>query len=219
MLVHSFIPSPSHFPQPRTPVYFSILVPRCPPIVAQQRPTCHGRNRRKRKRPPSLSPVLKRLVGRAFWTVLSSKSVLPAPLDLIVGEFVGGGDDGRGGNLGSWGGSGRWWRWDGRGWRKGLGFWLVVIATGLSVLIVKEMEINPPPQLGVLMMVGLGVGMARDYYSWFLGFGVVLLVLWCLGLNKEAMKKSCAGIGKFLSGANQGRGSRRRHRKIVVFRR
>lgn len=135
-----------------------------------------------------------------------------------------GGDDGNGGKSGSWGGSGSGWRWSDGSWRRrglnrGLGFWLVVILIGLSLVIVKEIEING--KLGVLigLWLGLGIGMMgyiekliKDY--WVLGFCCFGVLLLGLGLNKELRSSA----GKFVSGANKWRGGRRNRRRFLGFR-
>lgn len=137
---------------------------------------------------------------------------------------MGGGDDGNGGKSGSWGGSGSGWRWsDGwgrRGLKRGLGFWLVVILIGLSLVIVKEVEINR--QLGVLMGLGLGLGIGMMGYIeelikeyWVLGFCCFGVLLLGLGLNKELRSSA----GKFVSGASKWRGGgrRRNRRRFLGF--
>ncbi|KAL3728265.1 hypothetical protein ACJRO7_032936 [Eucalyptus globulus] len=108
----------------------------------------------RKKKQRSGSQRFTRFVLKLIPIVASHLAASPHPLLRIAEELGGGGGDGSGGGSGFRGGSG-WWGWfDGRrrgGGRK-LGFWAILVACGLSLMLVGEME-----SLAVCRILGLGL--------------------------------------------------------------
>ncbi|OWM85375.1 uncharacterized protein LOC116209986 [Punica granatum] len=147
----------------------------------------------KRKRRNGSQRLVK-FVLESIPVVASSLKILPQPLDVIVGELIGGGD----GNRGGWGfrrsfGSDGWFDgWRRRGTTRKLGFWWVIPVFGLGLVLGREVGSDL-----ILMYCVLGLGLfsfalvelrsrkaIRDGILGLCCFGILAI----FGLRAEAMK-------------------------------
>ncbi|XP_056168684.1 uncharacterized protein LOC115686013 [Syzygium oleosum] len=134
---------------------------------------------RKKKKNRSGSRRFARLVLNLIPIIASNLKAPPRQLQLIA-EELGGGDGSGGGPGWFWGGGSGWGWFD--GWRRGggrrkFGFWAILVACGLSLLLVGETE-----SLAVCRILGLGL------------FGLALIGGWSKKKGTAVVKNGVLGI-------------------------
>ncbi|XP_030534690.1 uncharacterized protein LOC115743848 [Rhodamnia argentea] len=170
-LSHHVIKSKTFFPSNNLPI-----IPSEGSILRRKRFSSRSVFSRKTKKKGSGSQRLARLVLKLVPIIASNLNASPRPLQLIAEEL--GGGDGSGGGLGFRGGSG--WGWfDGRrrGGARKLGFWVILVVGGLSLMFVREME-----SLAVCRILGLGLSALGLIEGWSKKKGPTVVKNWILGI-------------------------------------
>ncbi|GAB2228942.1 hypothetical protein Droror1_Dr00023076 [Drosera rotundifolia] len=172
--------------QPKKPIPTRII------LCSKQRPRRRSRSSRK-----SHHKIIKSIAILA-----SNLKIVPAPFDLIIKEIAGDGNGG--GSFGSWFGGGGG---SGRG-KRGLGFWILIIAASISAIWVGlkrgELKWVGVGFVGIVIWGLIGGRWRSGVVHWGLGFCCGVSV----GLNRgelvkwvdEIRVKSCFPIGRLKKG-------------------